>query len=374
MGARDLSKNHKTAGHRAGVKVEYSTAMVGLLGSSEGGVRGVQVIQNGVKLDLEARSVVLACGGFEANSRMRAEYLGPSWDLAHVRGTPYNTGDGLNIAIRDVDAQTAGNWSGCHATAWDFHSPANSGNQVLTNQYTKSGYPLGLMISQNGDRFVDEGVDYRNYTYAKFGRAILNQVGSYCFQVWDRKGIAWLREEEYADDVVQRLSANSLEELSHKLAKDGLVDKENFLRTITNYNRAVHLHSKEFPGQKWDPAVKDGVSTHSSSFSIQPPKSNWALSIDEPPFLAVKVTCGVTFTFGGLRVDPTSAAVISNSTSRPIPNLFAAGELVGGIFSGNYPGGSGLTFAAIMGRKAGRNATVTIQHPAPAEHIAAKLA
>ena len=374
-GGKGLVENHKAAGRRAGVDVQYSTPMVGLLWSPEVGVQGVQVMQNGKKMDLHSRAVILACGGFEANSRMRAAYLGPSWDLAHVRGTPYNTGDGLNIAIRDVNAKTAGNWSGCHATAWDAHSPADTGNRDITNQYTKSGYPLGVMVSQVGNRFVDEGLDYRNYTYAKFGRAILNQSGSFCFQVWDRKGIKWLRDEEYGDGIVRKITADSLEELGVKLGPEGLTDKDNFLRTMADYNKAVHLHRQENKDEKWDPAVKDGVSTLSSKFSLTPPKTNWALSIDEPPFLAVKVTCGVTFTFGGLRVDPNTAAVISNSSNKPIPNLYAAGEIVGGAFYGNYPGGSGLTIGALMGRKAGRSAVKNQPDTSlePGGYIASKL-
>jgi hypothetical protein len=100
---------------------------------------------------------------------MRAQYLGPGWDFARMRGTPYNTGDALEIAIRDVSAKQARNWSGCHSTCWDANAPANSSDHKIPNEFTKSGYPLGLTINNAGERFVDEGVNFRNFTYAKFG-------------------------------------------------------------------------------------------------------------------------------------------------------------------------------------------------------------
>ncbi|CAG8156785.1 unnamed protein product [Penicillium nalgiovense] len=86
------------------------------------------------------------------------------------------------------------------------------------------------------------------------------------------------------------------------------------------------------------------------------PKSNWALPIDKPPFLAVKVTAGITFTFGGLAVNPETAAVISETTSDEVPGLYCVGEMLGGIFYDNYPGGSGLTSGAVFGCRAGRAA------------------
>ena len=96
--------------------------------------------------------------------------------------------------------------------------------------------------------------------------------------------------------------------------------------------------------------IKDGKRTE----GITPPKSNWAVPLDTPPFLAFAVTCGITFTFGGVKVD--SSARVLNRAERPIPGLHAAGELVGGLFYHNYPGGSGLTSGAVFGRRAGWSA------------------
>jgi predicted oxidoreductase len=193
------------------------------------------------------------------------------------------------------------------------------------------------MINSIGDRFVDEGVDMRNFTYAKFGREILQQPGSFAFQIWDKVGMEWLRVEEYGDDVVAKVSADTIEELASKLVPLGLTSADKFIQTIKDYNEAVSAHRKENPKARFNPSVKDGLSTQSSKQRLVLAKSNWALPIQEGPFVAVKVTCGITFTFGGVAVNPRNAAVISNADGSDIPGLWAAGEIVGGCFFGNYP-------------------------------------
>jgi succinate dehydrogenase/fumarate reductase flavoprotein subunit len=331
-GGKGLVEQHTTAALDHGIEIRYSTPLTALL-TSQNRVIGVQLAGRPVY----AGAVVLACGGFEASPRLRAQYLGPNWDLAHVRGTPHNTGDALEILLRDVNAKFTGNFSGCHSVAWDFDSPPHEGSREVTNQYTKSGYPLGVMVNSAGERFVDEGVDMRNFTYAKFGREILKQAGSFVFQVWDKRGVEWLRVEEYGDDVVRKIEAGTLEELAEKMTSEGLVRKEVFLATMEEYNVACEAFAKERPDVKFDPSVKDGRSTQSSTKRLALPKSNWARPINEGPFVAVKVTCGITFTFGGVAVNPKTAGVISNGDGREIPGLWAAGEVVGGCFFGNYP-------------------------------------
>lgn len=272
--------------------------------------------------------------------------------MIQVRGTPYNTGDGLTLAT-SVGAALKGDYGGCHSTCWDANAPADTGDRALSNQFTKSGYPLGLMLNARGERFVDEGEDFRNYTYAKFGRRIIEQPGGFAFQVWDSRVVGLLRVEEYGDDIVTKIWADSVEELADKLVGEGLQDKSLFVQTIEAYNKAARQFQQEHPSVQWDPAVKDRVSTGAA---LELPKSNWALPLDQGPFLAVKVACGITFTFGGLAIDPETAAVLSASTGKPIPGLFCTGELVGGLWYSNYPGGSGLTAGAVFGRKAGEQA------------------
>jgi tricarballylate dehydrogenase len=196
------------------------------------------------------------------------------------------------------------------------------------------------MINADGERFVDEGADFRNYTYAKYGREILMQPGQFAWQVFDSKVIPMLRDE-YRIKQVTKARADTLDELANKLVD---VDAGKAVETIRTYNKAV---MSEVP---FDPNVKDRRGTRGLSI----PKSNWANTIDEPPFEAYAVTCGITFTFGGLKIDP-SARVI-DAEGAPIPGLFAAGELVGGIFYFNYPGGTGLMNGAVFGRIAGASA------------------
>lgn len=357
-GGKGLTAQHQANARRKGIEVRYESSVVALLSNSGGEVTGVTVKRpSGETYEvLTHGGVVLCAGGFEANPSMRAQYLGPGWDLAYVRGTPYNTGECLNMAMGQVSAKPAGNWSGCHSTCWDANAPTDGGDQMLTNQFTKSGYPLGLMFNVDGKRFVDEGMDLRNYTYAKFGREILQQPKSVAFQLWDANGASWLRKEEYAEDVVERITADTLEELATKLEAKGMKNTTSFIASVKEYNKAAQAHRQENPDLQFDPSKKDGLSTRSASGGLPLDKTNWALPITKAPFLAVKVTCGVTFTFGGLKIDPKTSGVISEPTTKPIPGLYAAGEMTGGLFYGNYPGGSGLTSGAVFGRKAGGSA------------------
>ncbi|KUJ06689.1 FAD/NAD(P)-binding domain-containing protein [Mollisia scopiformis] len=359
-GGKGLIEDHQRAAKRAGVKVLYSTAAKQIFSDPKTGAFKSLLAEDkdGKTLLINAKAVVLAAGGFESNPRMRSQYLGPGWDLAYVRGTPYNTGECLEMAIRDISAKQAGQWSGCHSVAWDANAPANTGDREISNEFTKSGYPLGITLNTQGERFFDEGSDIRNYTYAKFGRAILAQPQGLAFQIWDSHGIAWLREEEYRPEIVERVNASSIEELAQILGKSyGLASPDNFVRTVKEYNEAVYAHRQENANRSltWDPAVKDGLSTQSSKAQLKVPKSNWALPLEKGPFMAVRVGCGVTFTFGGLAVDPQTAGILSSS-GKKVPGVFCAGEMVGGLFYENYPGGSGLTSGAVFGRKAGREA------------------
>jgi precorrin 3B synthase CobZ len=356
-GGKGLIKDLMAAARRHGVTTIYNTALVRLVRSADTQAITSVVVQNGGREHvIKVKAVILAAGGFESNARMRSQYLGPGWDMAFVRGTPYNNGDVLELAIRDVGAKQAGNWSGCHSVAWDANAPPDTGDRIASNEFTKSGYPIGLMLNSEGERFVDEGVDLRNYTYAKFGRAILAQPDHIAFQLWDSRTIPWLRTEEYREERVQRIIASSIEELADKCFAQGLRNRDKFCNTLEEYNRAVYAHRQENLDAKWDPAIRDGLSTQSRMMKLPLAKSNWALPIDRAPFLAVKVTCGITFTFGGLAVNPKTAQVINAVTNREVPGLFCVGEMLGGLFYENYPGGSGLTSGAVFGRRAGRAA------------------
>jgi tricarballylate dehydrogenase len=281
---------------------------------------------------------VLACGGFESNAEWRTRYVGPGWDLAKVRGTRFNTGDGIRMAL-EIGAIPYGNWSGCHAVAWDRNAP-EFGDLAVGDNFQKHSYPFGLMINARGERFVDEGADFRNYTYAKYGRAILEQPGQFCWQVFDSKVVHLLRDE-YRIRQVTKAKADTLEELAQKL--EG-VDGAAFLKTVAAYNSAVR---QDIP---FNPAVKDGRRAD----GLAVPRANWANTLDKPPYEAYAVTCGLTFTFGGLKID--NDARVIDTEGEPIRGLYAAGELVGGLFYFNYPGGTGLMSGSVFGKIAGTSA------------------
>ncbi|MEX0751122.1 MAG: FAD-dependent tricarballylate dehydrogenase TcuA, partial [Dehalococcoidia bacterium] len=288
--------------------------------------------------EIEARSVVLACGGFEANAEMRARYLGAGWELAKVRGTQFNTGDGIRMAL-DAGAMSYGHWSGCHAVAWDLNAPPY-GNRNIGDLYQKHSYPFGIVVNVDGDRFVDEGADFRNYTYARYGREILRQPHRAAFQIFDAK-VAHLLRDEYRIRQVSKAEADSVDALADALG----IDRSGLVRTVQAFNAAVQAG-------EFDPTVLDGKRTE----GVEPPKSNWALPIDTPPYAGYAVTCGITFTFGGLRID--ESARVLDGDERPIRGLYAAGELVGGLFYFNYAGGSGLMAGSVFGRIAGASAGV----------------
>jgi tricarballylate dehydrogenase len=324
------------AAARAGVVVRFETKATRLVVDDRGAVVGVVARTPEGTETLSARAVVLAAGGFEANAEMRTRYLGPNWELARVRGTPYNTGDAIRMAL-DVGAQPWGHWSGCHSVQWDLNAPWH-GDRKVGDGFQKHSYPLGIIVNARGQRFVDEGADFRNYTYVKYGRAVIEQPRRAAFQIFDQKVVHLLREEYRIREVTKAEDA-TLEGLARKLE----IDVDGFVRTVREFNAAVQ------PGT-FNPAVKDGKGTR----GITPPKSNWALPLDTPPYLGFAVTTGITFTFGGLRITPDAQVV--DAELRPIPGLFAAGELVGGLFYHNYPGGAGLMAGAVFGRIAGRAA------------------
>ncbi len=322
---------------RQGITVLYEAQAIQLLHDDDG-VHGVRAKIKGKTTDIRAKAVVLASGGFQANVEMRTRYLGPNWDLAKVRGTRFNTGDGIRMAL-EIGAMPYGNYSGCHAVGWDLNAP-EFGDLAVGDGFQKHSYPFGIMVNARGERFVDEGADFRNYTYAKYGRVILEQPGHFAWQIFDRKVLHLLRDE-YRIKQVTKVKANTLEELAHKL--EG-VDPEGFLKTIQEYNAAVRT---DIP---FNPNIKDGRCT----VGLKVNKSNWANTIDEGPFEAYAITCGITFTFGGLRIN--GKAEVQDTAGASIPGLYAAGELVGGLFYFNYPGGTGLMAGSVFGKIAGEQA------------------
>jgi tricarballylate dehydrogenase len=344
-GGAGLVESEYKAAATTGINIIYNARAMSLVRGKDG-VEGIRAIIDGVEQQIATNSVVLACGGFESSREWRARYLGPGWDMAKVRGTRYNTGDGIRMAL-DIGAQSYGQWSGAHAVAWERYANDYGDVDGQHSAGYRHSYPFGLMINGDGERFVDEGADFRNYTYAKYGRAVLAQPGSYAWQVFDSQVLPLLRDE-YKMRGATKVRADSLEELVNKMQD---VNPAGFMKTISDYNAAVK-HDVKF-----DPNSKDGKCTVGLALN----KSNWANTMEKAPFEAYSVGCGITFTFGGLKIN--TEGHVLDIEDQPIPGLYAAGELIGGLWYFNYPGSAGLMAGSVFGRIAGQGAgAFAMQH------------
>ncbi|MCW0206257.1 MAG: FAD-dependent tricarballylate dehydrogenase TcuA [Achromobacter sp.] len=320
---------------KLGLDLRYGARACGL--EREGDAWTVALEENGATRKLRARAVVLATGGFHANVRWRAQYLGPNWDLAKVRGSRYNTGDGIDMAV-GAGAIAHGNWTGCHAVFYDLNAPAFGDIDLLNQQ--KNYFNLGIVVNADGRRFVDEGLDFRNYTYSGMGARVLAQPGAVAWQVFDAK-TAGLLPDEYRVKHATRLQADTLEELAAQM--EG-INPRGFLQTVREFNDSI---DQSVP---FNPAVKDGRAT--SGLAV--PKSNWAHPLDTGPFVAYAVTCGITCTYAGVKVNPNGQVL--DGDDHPLPGLYAAGEMVGGLYYVKYAGGIGLTAGSVLGRISGAHA------------------
>jgi len=332
-----LSKTWFETAERAGVDIHYDTSAMRLTQGESGRITGVIARGPDGLVEFGARAVVLACGGFETNPMWRRQYLGDPWDHAKVRGSNFNYGDGLKMAM-DLGAMPWGHWGGCHATPISADAP-DYGRRDLTDKTNRLSYPYGVMLNVEGRRFVDEAENLQSLTYAKYGGLILKQPRSLIYQIFDSK-VLHLLEPRYS--TTEPFKANTLEALVAQLD----LDRVEAMRTLTQYNTAC-------PGEgSFDPVRLDGLRTE----GITPVKSNWSQRIDSGPFYAWPVTGGITFTFGGLKI--TGEAQVVSTDWKPMPGLYTCGEMVGGLFHYNYPLGTGLISGAVFGRIAGRSAAL----------------
>ena len=331
-----LVKRLYDAVEAAGIEVRYESPVSGLLqsGSTIEGVR----VRRADRYEELAGTVVLACGGFEANPEMRLRYLGSGWDLVKVRGSRFNMGVMLTQALL-AGAQPAGHWGGAHASPLDAGAPA-VGDLRLTDKMSRYSYPYSLLVNMAGARFVDEGSEEVWLTYAKTGWAIRAEEQGLAFQVFDQKTVHLL-EPRYRTGTP--VVADTIAELATALN----LPVARLEATVDAFNAATAADATA----RFAPFDKDGVSAQPTG---QVPKSNWAQPLDSPPFVVYPVTCGITFTYGGLKID-TQARVL-DTEGRPMPGLYAAGEIIGDFFFHNYAAGSGLMRGAVFGRLAGAGA------------------
>jgi tricarballylate dehydrogenase len=324
-----------------GIELLYETGAKRLLIDSKGRVQGVTANRRGESQDIKSKAVILCCGGFESNPEWRARYLGKDWDLVKVRGTRYNMGDGLRMAM-DIGAQPTGHWSGCHAIFIDADAPQPAIREE-TERTSKRQYIVGLVVNVNGRRFIDEGEDQRSFTYARFGQHVVPQPQRLAFQLFDSRvhEVIGAHSDYRGAPSVQ---GDTLEEIADELA----IDPDALARTVKDFNEA----SK--PGGFLKPHEYLGGWENRRALGISPPKSNCAFPLDTPPFYAYPICCGITFTFGGLKVN--QHAQVLDTLDNPIQGLYAAGEIVGGLFYNNYPGATGQLTGVVYARIAGANA------------------
>jgi tricarballylate dehydrogenase len=332
---RALAKKH-------GVEIRYR-ARVNAFRGNDRRVEGVRVSTPDEEYDLSARAIIVCSGGFQANAEMRARYLGPNADLMKVRGSRHNTGEVL-AALLALGAKPAGHWQGAHMSPIDRKAPEietpvrSDGRGNTMNRYD---YQFGITVNALGQRFFDEGEAKHAYTYAKTGRAVLQQPGGVAYQIYDQTGIDLFRHgRDYPATMVE---ASTIPQLARKIG----VEPEPLVRTVEEFNEACRKDITFMPGEL------DGKCT----VGISPRKSNWAEPIIRGPFRAYPITAGVTFTFGGVKVD-TQARVI-NTTDEPIRGLFASGDVIG-LFFHNYPSCTGQTRNAVFSYLAGRNAAAML--------------
>jgi tricarballylate dehydrogenase len=337
-----LSKDWFDVVDKAGIPVLYETMALDFVRDDAGKVTGVLVRGPEGERVIDCKATVVANGGFSSSPAMRTAYLGQDWCNVKVRGTRYNTGEILRAAM-DRGAEAYGDWAGCHATPIDFDAP-QYGDFELTDKSNRLSYPFSVMVNINGERFVNEGEDIKFNTYAKTGRAILNQPMRIGFQVFDQQNLDYL-EPRYSTGTPT--TADTFEELADKLIERFAplqLNKENFLKTLYEYNDAV------VGGEEFIPDIKDGNTTQGLALE----KTNWARKLEKPPYVCYAATCGLTFTFGGVKTN--LEAEIIDINGKRIEGMYGAGEVQGGFFYNNYPAGSGLTRGTVYGRVAGTNA------------------
>lgn len=316
---------------RMGIEIRYESKVSELHGN-ERRIEGVRVSDPGREYDIQARAVILCSGGFQASAEMRARYLGANADLMKVRGSKHDTGEVLQMAL-GIGARSAGHWQGAHATPIDSNFP----DVEVSNNANRYSYMFGITVNTLGTRFFDEGEAEHSYTYAKTGWAVLGQPGGVAYQIFDQKGLPFLIANRYVH--AQPIEAGTLGELATKLGLEPTV----LQHTVEEFNNAVQ---ENIP---LDATKPDGRCTQ----GIHPKKSNWAMKIDKPPFRAYAVTCGITFTFGGVQID--THGQVLNTGGKPIHGLYASGDIMG-LFFHNYPSCSGQTRNLVFGMIAGRSA------------------
>jgi len=322
------------------VEVLYETTAVRLVLDEEGAVAGIEARDRaGMLSRLDAPAVVLASGGFEGDSEMMARYIG--FDLPTVsRGGAHNRGEGIQMAL-DVGARPTGQWNQFHPLPADPRT-AGAASGLMTFAAVMETVPYSLMVNKSGDRFMDEGATSMDYLYDLVGRSVQRQPSQTGYAVFDSKAMTLphYRKAVLRDKVFEPYQADTVKGLATLIGVDG----EALTATVASYNAAVPQDDAQFDAMRLDGLSTDGLT---------PPKSNWARSLDTPPFYCYPVTCSNVFTMGGIGTDHTARVIDVDGI--PIPGLYAAGEMTG-IYRDKYVGATSVLRGLVFGRLAGYNA------------------
>jgi tricarballylate dehydrogenase len=321
------------AAKRAGVAFRYGYSAVGLV-ANDGRIGGLEVAQNDMRETIPADAVILASGGFQADSAMMREHFGPGAETMRLLspGTRHNTGEGIRMALA-AGADRAGDWNGMHTEPVDARAK-NSAPVVLV-------YPYGIVIDRNGRRFFDEGAGLVHETWEWFARDLhFKAPGSVAYAVLDSRLLEINDYQRAIRSEVPPLRADTIDGLAGLIG----VDAAQLRATVNEYNAACMGDPNRF-----DPTCCDGLA---ASAALQPPKSNWARPIDKPPFLAYPLVGAIAYTFGGLATDACARVLRADA---PIAGLYAAGEITG-HFHATAPNAVSMMRALVFGRIAGREA------------------
>jgi tricarballylate dehydrogenase len=280
------------------------------------------------------KSLVIACGGYQANNKLVRKYLGDKWGNVPLRGVPFNTGDGHDIALRNGISLSSG-FGGCHATPQGanikkYRLPGDNDDSQNSSRYL---FNLGITVNKYGERFFDEGGDYPNFIYSKIGELIVEQDGEIAFQILDKKHINKLSNGYFVQGGL--FSSRSLESLSKKLG----ISKDGLATTLVKFNDSLKHISNPI-----DINSLDGNNT----IGLDVNKSNWAEPFDGNPFYVAPIQTGLTFTYGGMEVNKHGNVRLINGNF--VRNLYACGECMGGVHIKNYAGGTGLMLGSVFGK------------------------
>ncbi|MDB9810197.1 FAD-dependent tricarballylate dehydrogenase TcuA [Planktomarina temperata] len=279
---------------------------------------------------LEPKAVIVASGGFQADTDWLARAWGPAAKNFLIRGTPYNRGVVL-ADLLEQGVEQVGDPTQCHAVAIDGRAPKFDGGIVTRLDCV----PFSIVVNRDAQRFYDEGEDVWPKRYAIWGRLVAGQPDQVGYVIIDANSLSL-----FMPSVFPPIKADTLEELADKM---GLPPSE-LRKTVDTFNASCG------DTRGFHPTELDGVSTS----GLTPPKTNWARPITEAPFYGYSLRTGVTFTYLGLKVDENAQCSIGN---RPISNLWAAGEtMAGSILGQGYLAGFGMTIGTVFGRIAGKEA------------------